>query len=1637
MTERPAAKPDRADTPAAPAAAASVSAAVPAPRGPSSSPPASPPAAPRRRRWLRRTLYAAGALLALWGAAWLGGPPLLKWQGEKIASEQLGRAVHIGQVDFKPWSLELTVSDLRIDGAQPGDAPQLSIKRAYVDAALQSLLRLAPVIDALQIDAPALRLTHLGEGRYDIDDIRAHLAVRAAARPPAPADAEPARFALYNIALTGGQLHFDDRPAGQVHSVSDLRLALPFISNLPSQRQVKVRPQLAFSLDGSAFDSQAQALPFDASRETDAVLRLQKLDLAPWLPYLPPDLPLRPTAGVADAELRLRFDEASGRPALRTSGALTLHNLRAQDAQGRQALAFTRLHLPLLESRPLERDLHLGAVTLDAPQLQVQRQANGQLNLLPAPAQPATTEKIAATPYGTREDALKKPPSSAPGAAAASVASAASAASVSSAASAAASAASVPAAAASAAAALEWRIAVDSISLNGAAIHWHDDTTAAPGQAAASLHLHALNAQAQDLRWPMTQPLRFAGAALLSDTPGTLAPDTPAPAASAPDGAAPPASTPARTQAALPAPTPQAPASTAPGASTPAAAAPASAALAAAPADESADGAANESADDAAPRLPGWLPAPGTGAALVFRGLADTRSAQVQLRAQELPLALAAPYLAPHLAPRLDGTLNADMQLDWATAPANAQAATPTLRLQAGQVQLSQLRLTGEGVAAPPLAASTRTSSPANANALASTRASTAARQTARQAAARTAQARRGRHGTAASAPGKAHSAATPASAQVQAEAHASAPGPRDPALPQDRARRGPLAGIEQLTLSGLQADLPARRVSVARVGLQAPRLMALRDASGRWMAQDWLRPRQPDAPAATASAAAQPPDWQVQVAELALQGGALGWRDALPPRTVRADVTGLALTLRGFALGSGKPMPLELSARVGASGSAEPGRLAWRGSVGTAPLAVQGELDAERLPLHAFLPYAGDRLNVDVLRADASFKGSVQAAQTSAGLRLRASGNARMQELRTHDLPLPLQAAAQAAPHTAAQAAAAPAAAQASQAPLAPLAQPAATQRAGGLGEELLSFKLLQVDGLAVHLDPGQPARVDVQHTTLSDFFARLVLLPNGQFRLRDLVKSGDVALPADVQAAAPAASGPDPQAASARAATDAGLNTAATTTSGPAHATAAAASPAAAASAPATAATATATARAASPAADAGGSGMPVIHMGPTQLRNGHIVFSDYFIRPNYTADLTELNGSLGAFSTAAPGGAPQMADLQLSGRAEGSATLEISGKLNPLAKPLALDIRGKVRELDLPPLSPYSVKYAGHGIERGKLSVDVAYTVQPDGQLTASNKLVLNQLTFGEPVQGAPASLPVRLATALLADSNGVIDLDLPISGSLNDPQFSLGPVIFKAIVSLIGKAITAPFRLLASAFGGDGGQDMSHVPFAPGSATLDEKARQQLDAVAKALTDRPQLKLTVAGHASLAAEQEGWRRQRLLAMIAAEGRASASPAATASASATPAAADPAAGASAPPQASAAADPASAAALPQDLHASLLRRLYRRADLPGKPRNAIGMARDIEAAEMEKLLMQHIRVDEDAMRQLALQRGVTVKDYLAAKGVPSERLFLGASRLDSATAAQTAASAPAAAASAPAAAWQPHAELTLSAR
>ncbi|MDN5844209.1 MAG: DUF748 domain-containing protein, partial [Alcaligenaceae bacterium] len=253
------------------------------------------------------------------------------------------------------------------------------------------------------------------------------------------------------------------------------------------------------------------------------------------------------------------------------------------------------------------------------------------------------------------------------------------------------------------------------------------------------------------------------------------------------------------------------------------------------------------------------------------------------------------------------------------------------------------------------------------------------------------------------------------------------------------------------------------------------------------------------------------------------------------------------------------------------------------------------------------------------------------------------------------------------------------------------------------------------------------------------------------------------------------------------------------------------------------------------------------PAISINSVTLKRGRMTFNDHFVQPNYRAELSSIDGTLTAVSSTRP--AP--AKVHVTGRVYGTAPLSISGTVQPFARYLALNLKVSAKGVDLPRFTTYSSKYVGYAIDRGKLSVELHYQIK-DKALQADNKVLLNQLTFGKPSDSPDAlQLPVLLAVALLKDASGNIDIDLPISGSLDDPEFSVGGIIVKVIVNVITKAVTAPFQLLASAFGG--GEDLSRVDFAPGSATLDEAAKSTIATLVKALSDRPSLKMDITGRA----------------------------------------------------------------------------------------------------------------------------------------------------------------------------------------
>ena len=245
----------------------------------------------------------------------------------------------------------------------------------------------------------------------------------------------------------------------------------------------------------------------------------------------------------------------------------------------------------------------------------------------------------------------------------------------------------------------------------------------------------------------------------------------------------------------------------------------------------------------------------------------------------------------------------------------------------------------------------------------------------------------------------------------------------------------------------------------------------------------------------------------------------------------------------------------------------------------------------------------------------------------------------------------------------------------------------------------------------------------------------------------------------------------------------------------------------------------------------------------IGAVRIVNGSAHYADLWIKPSFTVGIQSLGGSVTGLSSQ-----PQTrAKVDLNGKIDRYAPVHIGGEINLLSVALFTDVTMSFKDVDLTIVNPYSTHFVGYKIDKGKLSVDVTYKID-QRKLDAKQHFVIDQLELGERVESPDAvHLPLKIAVALLKDRNGVIDLDLPMNGSLDDPKFRIGPIVWKMFVNLITKVATAPFALLGHLFGG--GEHVNIIEFDAGSAQLSQPASDQLASIGKALKERPQLKLDV--------------------------------------------------------------------------------------------------------------------------------------------------------------------------------------------
>ena len=595
-------------------------------------------------------------------------------------------------------------------------------------------------------------------------------------------------------------------------------------------------------------------------------------------------------------------------------------------------------------------------------------------------------------------------------------------------------------------------------------------------------------------------------------------------------------------------------------------------------------------------------------------------------------------------------------------------------------------------------------------------------------------------------------------------------------------------------------------------------------------------------------------PPWVVQVNQFRLNGAAIRYADLALNDVAPMNISPLDLSVDNIDVSGVNPLDLKLTAQVNQRGIIEAsGLLAW------SPLVTDLNLNLKSVDLVSLQGWAGDVLNVLLTSGDISFQGNVKAEGEP--LKVVVNGEGQLGNFNIIDQKR---------------------------------------------SRDLLRWKNLDINGLDF---VNEPLKVNVDSVKLGNFFARVMLLPNGELNLKQIVRQDETQASTDEQV----------QAAVEQEETKP----------------------------------------------------MP-LYIGKIILQQGNVDFYDRFIKPNYHANLTGLTGQIGPIHSKRSG------SIDIKGSIDRTAPLEIRGSIEPFGPDLLLDIVAKAKEIDLPPFSPYSGKYVGYAIEKGKLSVDVHYHVE-QGALTAENNVFLDQFTLGERVESEEAvSVPLELAIALLKNRKGEIDLHLPIKGSIDDPQFSLGSIILDAFINLITRAITAPFALLGSMLGD--GEELSEITFSPGSAFIEAAAESRLQTLSEVLKDRPALRLEIAGYVDPVKDYEGLKyaflqRQVKAKKLATDAKKGKTGGSLADVKLTP-----------------------------DEYSEYLENVYKAADFE-KPTNFLGLTKSLPDAEMEQLLLEHIEVSNDDMQDLAEDRAIAAQNWLMDKGeISGERLFvLGLQKTD----------------------------------
>ncbi len=376
-------------------------------------------------------------------------------------------------------------------------------------------------------------------------------------------------------------------------------------------------------------------------------------------------------------------------------------------------------------------------------------------------------------------------------------------------------------------------------------------------------------------------------------------------------------------------------------------------------------------------------------------------------------------------------------------------------------------------------------------------------------------------------------------------------------------------------------------------------------------------------------------------------------------------------------------------------------------------------------------------------------------------------------------------------------------------------------------------------------------------------------------------------------------------------------------------------------------------------------------LIHVGGININDGSAYFADSSLTPNFATNIQQLTGTIGTIDSQQQ----KPAKVDIKGKVDRYAPVTIQGALTPFDPMASLDIDTRFNRLELTTLTPYSGKFAGYRIRKGRMNLQLHYVITK-GQLKAENKVLVDQLELGEKVDSPDAvSLPVKLAIALLKDVNGQINIELPITGDLNNPQFSVMPIVWQTLRNLVVKAVAAPFKLLGGLVSGGDSTDLSNIAFAPGSSDLSPSAQGNLMKLAAAMKARPGLHLEVEGGAAASSDGPLVGQQRLereyqstyFKMLQRRGD------------------------KVPAQ-------ASLLTVPEDEKAPMLAAIYRARLNKAPPAEWDQLEKKQRESNLRDAVVKSWGADEQLLRAVGQARSASIKAFLVDKGqLPDEKVFL----------------------------------------